>query len=868
MGTDDDDPEELVDRLSAGGNTTSMHPHIRRCRLGEVKDEMWISGYETLGSQLMKCLCNAGARCIGIESGDGILYNDDGIDPEELKEHLELTGLLHTYPGSRPLTKQNIKYEYCDMLILTSGERVITAENVIDLSTKIVVEAANFAITPGANKFLLDHSILVIPDVVANCGNLLVAYLERLKNINHVSYGRTFFNYERGVNCSLLESVQDSLTKRFGRSGGCIATSASHNFYKNMTAPKEDDVVIASLEKTVESNIKNVKKALHDYGLQSDLRSAAYANAILDIFHVYNEQLYDLQGQFKEPKVDVTCTELFVVCLQKLHQQRSERYKDERLLATEEGTTPKLSYFSKFLQVLNINKRYAYTIPDEFKSVLQEKNPSFYKMIGYFYHKALSVCEEKLREDLKKSLPKLGDDKVKIRTDGILKLMGACERLIEVNFPVRLDNGCYDIITAYRAHHSTHRNPVKGGIRYAPDVDMDEVRALAALMSYKCAVVKVPFGGAKAGVKIDPKQYSDHELEKITRRFALEMSKRKFIGPGIDVPAPDVNTSAREMAWIADTFAKTVGHEDINSYACVTGKPLYMGGIGGRNEATGRGVFFAVDNFITEESWMKVIGLTPGWKDKTVIVQGFGNVGLFASKYIVEAGAKLIGVQEFGYGVVSKDGFDPMALHKFKLEKGNLRGFPNAEVVENNDVILQKCDILVLAALEKLVHIENAPKIQAKIVAEGANGPMTPGADQILLDKKVLIVPDLYCNAGGVTVSYFEWLKNLNHVSYGRLHFKWEKDTNYYLLDSMEASLKRCNLDVKITPSKEFMERICGAAERDIVNTGLDYTMENTAIRIMQTAQDYNLCLDLRTAAYCRSLMRIFRTYNIAGLQV
>uniref|UniRef100_A0AAA9T240 Glutamate dehydrogenase n=1 Tax=Bos taurus TaxID=9913 RepID=A0AAA9T240_BOVIN len=404
----------------------------------------------------------------------------------------------------------------------------------------------------------------------------------------------------------------------------------------------------------------------------------------------------------------------------------------------------------------------------------REDDPNFFKMVEGFFDRGASIVEDKLVEDLK---TRETEEQKRNRVRGILRIIKPCNHVLSLSFPIRRDDGSWEVIEGYRAQHSQHRTPCKGGIRYSTDVSVDEVKALASLMTYKCAVVDVPFGGAKAGVKINPKNYTDNELEKITRRFTMELAKKGFIGPGVDVPAPDMSTGEREMSWIADTYASTIGHYDINAHACVTGKPISQGGIHGRISATGRGVFHGIENFINEASYMSILGMTPGFGDKTFAVQ---------------------------------------------------------------------------------------------IIAEGANGPTTPEADKIFLERNIMVIPDLYLNAGGVTVSYFEWLKNLNHVSYGRLTFKYERDSNYHLLMSVQESLERKfgkhGGTIPIVPTAEFQDRISGASEKDIVHSGLAYTMERSARQIMRTAMKYNLGLDLRTAAYVNAIEKVFRVYNEAGV--
>jgi len=435
-----------------------------------------------------------------------------------------------------------------------------------------------------------------------------------------------------------------------------------------------------------------------------------------------------------------------------------------------------------------------------------------------------------------------------------------CRSVYYTTFPIKRDNGSIDVIQAWRAEHSHHKLPCKGGIRFAPDVDADEIQALAALMTYKCALVDVPFGGAKGGIRIDPRSYSIGELERITRRYIFELVKKNFIGPGLDVPAPDVGTGPREMAWIADTYS-SLRTGELNALACVTAKPVSQGGIRGRVEATGRGVFYGIREVcrITED--MKAIGLAPGLEGKRVVVQGLGNVGYHAAKFFQQGGAALVGLAEREGAIANPKGLDLEAVMAHRRATKSILHFPGAANLPSaGDALELDCDILVPAALERQITAENAPRVRARIVAEGANGPTTPEADAILAKKGVMVIPDTLINAGGVTVSYFEWVKNLGHVRFGRMQKRFEQGAYSRLLDAVQG------MTGKRFSAAEAESVARGADEEDLVNSGLEETMVQAYHPIREVWQEQRGVVDLRTAAMIVAIDKVALSYEQMGI--
>ncbi|MEO0328561.1 MAG: Glu/Leu/Phe/Val dehydrogenase [Pseudomonadota bacterium] len=446
---------------------------------------------------------------------------------------------------------------------------------------------------------------------------------------------------------------------------------------------------------------------------------------------------------------------------------------------------------------------------------------------------------------------------------GLVEKIKVVNSTYTVRFGVKL-RGDIRTFTGYRSVHSEHAEPVKGGIRYALSVNQDEVEALAALMTYKCAVVEVPFGGSKGGLCINPREWDEDELERITRRFAFELIKRDLINPSQNVPAPDMGTGEREMAWIADQYHR-MHTTDIDARACVTGKPLNAGGIRGRVEATGRGVQYAIQDFFRHKDDLKIAKLDDGLAGKRVIIQGLGNVGYHAGKFLQEEDdCKITAIIEYNGTLVNENGIDVEAAKQHMKEHGSFEGFPDAQFHEDGAPILENdCDVLIPAALESVINKENAGRIKARLIVEAANGPITAGGDEILRNNGIVVIPDMFANAGGVTVSYFEWVKNLSHIRFGRMQRREEEARHRMLIEEIESATGK-----KL--SNAFKDRyITGADELSLVRSGLDDTMRGAygdMRELWQTKRRDDPEFDLRTAAYIISIGRVASSYQSLGL--
>ena len=442
-------------------------------------------------------------------------------------------------------------------------------------------------------------------------------------------------------------------------------------------------------------------------------------------------------------------------------------------------------------------------------------------------------------------------------SDDLLEHLKSTHSLIKVNVGVVLD-GKINNFTGWRAVHSEHILPTKGGLRYSETVDQDDTEALASLMTYKCAIVNIPFGGAKGGLKINPKNYSMPQLREITKAFASKLINKGFISPALNVPAPDVGTSEREMEWILETY-KTLKPDDINYRGCVTGKPLHRGGIAGRTEATGRGIEEVVREIFRHEDVVKEAGLKNELKDNEIIVQGFGNVGSNLAKHLYNRdNAKIIAIGEYDGYLYNKKGIDINALIEFYKTNKSINNPKLGEFKNNPSELLElDCDILIPAALENAITIDNVDKIKTRLIIEAANGPISFEADQKLFEKGVMIIPDIYVNAGGVVVSYFEWVKDISHIRFGRVEKRFQEQK---ILDIIDLIDKKTNTKTDFDTIKRIVH---GADEEDLAFSGLEDSMRNAFIEIYNAKKQIKK--SFRDSAYYVSLKKIRNFYTVEG---
>ena len=443
-------------------------------------------------------------------------------------------------------------------------------------------------------------------------------------------------------------------------------------------------------------------------------------------------------------------------------------------------------------------------------------------------------------------------------SDDLAKKIKIANSIYTVRFGVRLRGGL-KTFTGYRSVHSEHFEPVKGGIRYAPFVDQNEVEALAALMTYKCALMEIPFGGSKGALVIDPGEWETQELEKITRRFTQELARRDLISPSQNVPAPDMGTGEREMAWMADEYRK-LNPTDLNAWACVTGKPLGKGGIAGRTEATGRGVQYTLQEFFRHTRDLKKTGLTTGLGGKRVIIQGLGNVGYHAALFLSQQdGCCISHVLERGGSIVDPDGIDIAKLHEHMLETGGIENYPGF-TNSGPEILEAEADILIPAAMEGVINETNASRIKTPLIIEAANGPVTAAGDTILRKKGVIVIPDFCANAGGVTVSYFEWIKNLTHIRFGRMQRRQQESQFEILMQGIES------MTGQSFPEADRNAVLSGATEINLVRSGLEDTMRGAYDAISGTWNDKDNVPDLRTAAMMIAVDRVAKSYISIGI--
>uniref|UniRef100_T1HER2 Glutamate dehydrogenase n=1 Tax=Rhodnius prolixus TaxID=13249 RepID=T1HER2_RHOPR len=522
-------------------------------------------------------------------------------------------------------------------------------------------------------------------------------------------------------------------------------------------------------------------------------------------------------------------------------------------------------------------------MPDHVKKAESAEDPTVNDMILYYFHRAIDHIKPNLRKIVDEERLLLSDELKKFRVEGILKLISNCTFLAEITYPVKTDCGGYDHITAYKVHHCMHKTPMFGGILLHPCITLEDVMGLSALNTFKSALLSIPFGGSQGAIRVDPEDYTDNDIQKITRRYIVELLKKNVIGPGIDCGLNDMNVGHQEISWMTDAYLKTFGSTDINASAIMTGKPTFGGGIHGKMSSVGWGIFYFLDCLLNKEFILEATCIEPGWKGKTFIVEGFGKVGRNAALCLKNAGAKMVGVIEKDSSIFDANGLDPQDLAAYKFTKKGLKGYPKGKAVPEGEIRSSECDILLLCAWHKSIKKSNADSIKAKIVVEGADAPITPAADKILRDKKILVVPDVCASGGSVASSYIEWLKNVQHVTFGRLPSSVERGCFYHILlsivrfltqfgknlSAMNESLKKSvGEKASILLSEENRQKFFNTSEKDIIRRTLAKNLTDSACMVTKSAQEHKLGTNLRIAAYCKAIIRVFKSYQAAGLTV
>ncbi|KAI4456682.1 glutamate dehydrogenase [Holotrichia oblita] len=484
-------------------------------------------------------------------------------------------------------------------------------------------------------------------------------------------------------------------------------------------------------------------------------------------------------------------------------------------------------------------------------------------MVLYNFHKARLIVEKQLINNVEPSLGiKMDKAQNEQKVKEVMSSLDTHDAILDVTFPFRRDDASYELIYGYKAHYKNHRTPLRGAISYSLDVSRDKILALSTLSGFNNALAKIPFGGSSAGLKINPINYKDTELRRITHRFVVEMYRKGFMAPSIDICAPEKGTTEREMSWMADFYVRTYGYGDIYAKTCVTGKTLDMGGLVGFKSGAADGLFMCLDSFINNEQLMAKLNLTVGWNDKTYIIQGCGHIGTKIITHLSRVGAKLIGIQTTRGSIINKDGIKGEDIVMYRKRTGTIIGFPGAQpYLTEKNILEEPCDILILAAAEQVITSSIAPLLNTKVILEASNGPITPAADTLLLKKNVLIIPDILANSGASTVSFLEWMNTMEPIRNIRLRYKRNSDVVF--LKSVEEALNRQDYNLEIRPLPEVLDGILGSTPRHLTYAGLEFVAQRAYKKVLNITEQFNLGIDIRTAAYVAAIRRIFRdVYN------